>query len=228
MRELKVQYRETDALVPYAGNARTHPEHQVQQICANILRFGFYNPVLVDERGTIIAGHGRVMAAKRLNMDTVPVIVLTGLTDNERRALVLADNRIALNASWDFERVREELSALASEEFDLELTGFSDNEINALLESSADILPADIESHYVPKVETTRTETVREIPYEEPEPQAHTPKVSDDQYSRFDMVMLHTNKAELVEVLSKRRDEMMYEKLEDAMMDLVKHWKENR
>ncbi len=226
MNDLAIQYRRTADLVPFAGNARTHPEHQVQQICANIQRFGFYNPILIDEHGTIIAGHGRVMAANRLGMQTVPTITLTGLKEGERRALVLADNKIALNGAWDFEKVREELSALATEDFDLQLTGFYDHEINALLESTADILPVDVESNYVARVPST--ERPREIPYEEPEPQGYRePKVTDDQYSRFDLVMLHTNKADLVDVLSKRRDEMMYDKLEDALMDLVKFWKEN-
>lgn len=225
MNKLEVQYKRTAELVPFAGNARTHPEQQIAQLCDNIARFGFYNPVLTDEHGNIIAGHGRVMAASKMGMETVPTITLVGLTETERRALVLADNKIALNGAWDFEKVREELSALAVEDFDLGLTGFLDHEINALLESTADILPIDVESNYVSTVPTQRTV---EAPYIEPKPQEHhTPKVTDDDYSRFDLVMLHTNKAELVEVLSKRRDEMMYDKLEDALMDVVKFWKEN-
>lgn len=203
--------------MPYAGNARTHPEHQIEQLCANIQRFGFYNPVLIDEHGTIIAGHGRVMAANRLGLVELPTITLVGLKDSERRALVLADNKISLNASWDFEKVREELSALALDDFSLELTGFNDSEISALLEAGGDLFPVDASSHFVSTV-----------PQLEPrQQQAHVPGVADDEYSRFDLVMLHTNKAELVEVLSKRKTEMMYDKLEDALMDLVKCWKEN-
>jgi len=217
MNSLEVKYRRTAELVPYAGNARTHPEHQIEQLCVNIQRFGFYNPVLIDEHGTIIAGHGRVMAANRLGMVELPTITLVGLKENERRALVLADNKISLNASWDFEKVREELSALALDDFSLELTGFNDSEISALLESSGDLFPIDVKSHYVATV-----------PDSEQQPkQAHAPGVSHDDYSRFDLVMLHTNKSELIEILSKRREEMMYDKLEDAMMDLVKCWKEN-
>lgn len=230
MRQIEITYRRTEELVPFAGNARTHPEHQIKQLCSNIERFGFYNPVIVDERGNIIAGHGRIMAARELGLETVPTILVSNLTDIERRALVLADNKISLNAAWDLEKVREELSALADSDFELELTGFLDHEIDSLLESSADILPADIEANYVPVLATQQRsqEREREIPYQEPEPtELRAPKVSDDDYSRFDLVMLHTNKADLVEVLSKRKTEMMYDKLEDAMMDLVKFWKEN-
>lgn len=216
---LEIHYRRTADLVPFAGNARTHPEHQIAQIVGSIRTFGFYNPVLIDERGNIIAGHGRVMAASQLGMEEVPTITLQHLTDSERRALVLADNKIALNGSWDFEKVRDELSALATEDFDLELTGFLDHEINTLLESTADVLPVDVESNYVEKVHHAQND----------EPEGYKePKVTDDEYSRFDLVMLHTNKAELVEVLSKRRTDMMYEKLEDALMDLVKFWKEHQ
>jgi hypothetical protein len=217
MNNLKVEYRRTAELVPYAGNARTHSEQQVEQIVSSIRTFGFYNPVLIDERGTIIAGHGRVMAASQMGLEKVPTITLEGLNENERRALVLADNKISLNASWDFEKVREELSALALEDFSLELTGFNDDEISALLESGGDLIPYDASSHYVGVVPQSERQAQ----------QPHVPGVSDDDYSRFDLVMLHTNKAELVELLSQRRTEMMYEKLEDALMDLVKYWKEN-
>lgn len=229
MRQIEVEYKRVDELVPFAGNARTHPEHQIEQLCANIRRFGFYNPIIIDESGTIIAGHGRVMAAQRMDIVQIPTITVAGLTEIERRALVLADNKISLNAAWDLEKVREELSALADADFDLEATGFMDHEIDALLESTGDFLPPDVESQLVPTVPVPSQERVKEAPYVDPEPQAHrSPTVSDDDYSRFDLVMLHTNKAELVEVLSERKSEMMYDKLEDAMMDLVKCWKENR
>lgn len=229
MREIEIEYRRTTDLVPFAGNARTHPEHQIEQLCTNMKMFGFYNPVIIDEHGNIIAGHGRVLAAKKLDLVHVPTITIAGLTESERRALVLADNKISLNASWDLEKVREELSALAEADFDLEATGFLDHEIDALLESTGDILPPDVESQFVATVSMPSQERVKEAPYVEPEPQAHrNPTVSDDDYSRFDLVMLHSNKADLVDVLSKRRDEMMYDKLEDAMMDLVKFWKENK
>jgi ParB-like chromosome segregation protein Spo0J len=219
-------HRETDSLVPFAGNARTHPEHQLEQLCQNIQRFGFYNPVLTDEHGTIIAGHGRVMAAKRMGLATVPTIVIEGLGESERRALTLADNRIQMNASWDMEKVREELSALADEDFDLSFTGFSDGEIESLLSETMDILP-NIESEYVSTVPTVQQrEQTPTVGDESEEPRE--PRASDDDYSRFDLVMTHSNKVELVELLSQIRADQMYDTLEEAVMDLVKFWKENK
>ena len=97
-RQLSVEYRPLDSLVPYARNARTHSEAQVAEIAGSIREFGFTNPVLIAEDGTLIAGHGRVLAARKLGMETVPTIVLAGLSETQRRALVLADNRIAMNA----------------------------------------------------------------------------------------------------------------------------------
>ena len=116
-------------LQPYAKNARTHSDEQVDQIAASIREFGFTNPILVDSTDGIIAGHGRLMAAKRLALDTVPVIVLDHLTDAQRRAYILADNKLALNAGWDDALLAEELAALRDEGFDLDLVGFSDDEL---------------------------------------------------------------------------------------------------
>jgi DNA modification methylase len=119
-------------LIPYARNSRTHSDEQVTQIASSIKEFGFTNPVLIDADGGIIAGHGRVMAAKKLKMETVPVIVLSHLTEAQRRAYVIADNKLALNAGWDDEMLRVEFQELQDLGFDVELTGFSMDEINAL------------------------------------------------------------------------------------------------
>lgn len=135
-REFPLVRRPVAALAPYARNARTHSDEQVAQIAASIREFGFTNPVLVDDAGGIVAGHGRVMAARMLGLPTVPCIVLAGLTEAQRRAYVLADNKIALNAGWDEALLRQELDALLAEGFDLALTGFSDSEIAALEVSS--------------------------------------------------------------------------------------------
>lgn len=115
-------------LIPYARNSRTHSEEQVAQIAGSIAAFGFINPVLMDEKNVLIAGHGRLLAAQKLNLKTVPAIILRGLSETEKRALVLADNRIALNAGWDYEMVRLELEALAGDGFDVDLLGFDDGE----------------------------------------------------------------------------------------------------
>jgi DNA modification methylase len=129
-----VEARAVASLLPYAGNARTHSPEQVAQIAASILEFGFVAPVLVDERGEIIAGHGRLLAAQSLGLETVPTIVRAGLTEAQKAALRLADNRIALNAGWDEALLAAELAKLQdANEIDLALTGFGAEEIDRLL-----------------------------------------------------------------------------------------------
>lgn len=130
---LSIEYLPTADLVPYARNARTHSEAQVAQIAASIREFGFCNPVLVDPHGGIIAGHGRVMAARTLGMDDLPCVRLGHLSETQRRAYVIADNQLALNAGWDEDMLALELSALRIDDFDLALTGFSDRAIDDLL-----------------------------------------------------------------------------------------------
>ena len=134
---LKIEQRKTEALKPYARNARTHDEAQIAQIAASITEFGFNNPVLIAADGEIIAGHGRVLAAAKLGLDKVPVIVLGHLTDAQRRAYVLADNKLALNSGWDERLLAEELAALEEIEFNLDLTGFSLDEVDLLLAEPA-------------------------------------------------------------------------------------------
>jgi ParB-like chromosome segregation protein Spo0J len=118
-----------ESLIPYARNSRTHSEAQVTKIAASIREFGFLNPVIVDKDNGIVAGHGRVMAAKKLGMVDVPVIQADHLTEAQRRAYVIADNRLALDAGWDEEMLRIEFDELGHMGFDLELTGFELGEI---------------------------------------------------------------------------------------------------
>ena len=125
--------RPTAELVPYAKNARTHSKAQVDQIAESIKRFGFTNPVLIDGSGGIIAGHGRVLAAKKLKMDSVPTLTIDHLTDDEKRAYVLADNKLALNGGWDEAMLAEELKALGAAQFDTSVIGFSTDELNSIL-----------------------------------------------------------------------------------------------
>jgi DNA modification methylase len=120
-------------LVPFAKNSRTHDDAQVAQIAASIREFGFTNPVLVDEVNGIIAGHGRVMAARKLKLTEVPCIRLLHLSESQKRAYVIADNKLALNAGWDEAMLKLELADLKALDFDLDLTGFNTDEINALL-----------------------------------------------------------------------------------------------
>jgi DNA modification methylase len=129
---LAVAYVSLASLVPYSSNARTHSEAQVAQIAASIAEFGWTNPILVDEAGGVIAGHGRILAATKLGMAEVPTITLAGLSAAQKRALVLADNKLALNAGWDNALLADELRALEVDGFDLDVIGFSDDELAAL------------------------------------------------------------------------------------------------
>jgi DNA modification methylase len=120
-------------LIPYARNSRTHSGEQVAQIAASIKEFGFVNPILAGSDSVIIAGHGRLLAARGLGLTEVPVIVVDGLTENQRRALILADNKLTLNAGWDEEMLRLEIEALRDADYDLNLIGFEDEELALLL-----------------------------------------------------------------------------------------------
>ena len=129
----KVELWPIDKLIPYARNPRTHSDAQVAQIAASIAEFGFNNPILVDSKAGVIAGHGRLLAARKLKLAEVPVIVLDHLSETQKRAYILADNRLALNAGWDEELLRIELAALRDEEFNTGLLGFEDEELARLL-----------------------------------------------------------------------------------------------
>lgn len=128
----EISWRDIGDLLPYARNSRTHSDAQVAQIAASIREFGWTNPILVDADGTIIAGHGRVMAARKLGEKRVPVITLGHLTDAQKRAYVIADNQLALNAGWDADMLKVEIAELADAEFDLSLLGFDDKMLASL------------------------------------------------------------------------------------------------
>lgn len=134
----KIEYISTDKLIPYARNSRTHSDEQVAQISSSINEFGFTNPVLIDADDCIIAGHGRTLAAHRLQMKEVPCLRLSYLTDAQKQAYVIADNKLALNAGWDDEMLKIELKELKDADFDLSLTGFADNELADLLADAVD------------------------------------------------------------------------------------------
>ena len=137
----QIEYVATATLIPYARNARTHSEQQVAQIAGSIQEFGFNNPVLIDAENGIIAGHGRVMAANLLKLETVPCIRLAHLSDAQKRAFILADNRIALNSGWDTEMLANELSDLHADDVDLGLLGFDADELGKLMGVSPDFEP---------------------------------------------------------------------------------------
>jgi ParB-like chromosome segregation protein Spo0J len=131
---LQIDYESVEALIPYAANSRTHSDAQVAQIAASIKEFGWTNPILIDGDNSIIAGHGRLMAARKLGMAEVPVIRIDHLTKAQQRALVIADNKLSLNAGWDEELLKIELQELDALKFDLTLTGFDIGELTALFD----------------------------------------------------------------------------------------------
>jgi hypothetical protein len=148
-----------DELVPYARNSRTHSAEQVAQIAASIKEFGFLNPVIVDGTNGIVAGHGRVLAAQKLKMTTVPVIEAAHLTEDQKRAYVIADNKLALNAGWDEELLRVELKALEAVGFDIAITGFSLDDYQELFD-----VKEQTENPYTRKVDAPLYEPKGEKP----------------------------------------------------------------
>jgi ParB-like chromosome segregation protein Spo0J len=128
----KIETRSVADLIPYAANSRTHSDAQVAQIAASIKEFGWTNPILVDGDNTIIAGHGRILAARKLGMQEVPAIVLDHLSKAQQRALVIADNQLALNAGWDMDMLKAEIEDLSLEGFNLDLLGFDDKFLDSL------------------------------------------------------------------------------------------------
>ena len=150
---MTLKYKSINDLIPYVNNTRTHSEEQVNQIASSIKEFGFTNPVLIDEQGGIIAGHGRVMAAKKLNINEVPTIILNNLSEAQKKAYIIADNKIALNAGWDEELLKIEIEALQDMDFNIDLLGFSDEEL-------ADL---EIGLEDLPELDTDKADEVPEV-----------------------------------------------------------------
>lgn len=138
MSHYKHEIRKTSDLIPYINNSRTHSEEQTRQIASSINEFGFTNPVLIDEKGGLIAGHGRIMAAENLNIDEVPCIVLDGLTEAQKKAYIIADNQLPLNAGWDLDKLKLEVETLGELDFDIDLLGFDDEFLDGLLDAQMD------------------------------------------------------------------------------------------
>lgn len=134
---MRYELRNVDDLIPYARNARTHSPEQITKLASSIKEFGFISPVIISEDGGILAGHGRVMAAKKLGIEKVPCIIESHLTEAQKKAYILADNRLALDAGWDDEMLKIEIQELSQSEFDLQSIGFSEYELGRFLKENA-------------------------------------------------------------------------------------------
>ena len=155
MNPIKLEYRAVDSLIPYARNAKQHSDAQVAQIAASIREFGWGAPILIDGANNVIAGHGRLLAARKLGLAEVPVVPMEHLTDTQRRALILADNKIGENASWEDELLGIELSELKDAGFDLGLTGFTTEEWEALIAGDEQTQDGLTDEDAVPEVTET-------------------------------------------------------------------------
>lgn len=205
----KINVVAVEVLLPYAGNSRTHTDEQVAALATSILEFGFTTPVLARKTGQIVAGHARVLAAKQAGMKEVPVIYVDHLSDAQVKALVIADNKIATMAGWDYGLLAKELEELSEMNFDLSKTAFSMEELDQLLSDTNSVLP-------VQEVEVSTHR--RAAKGEAVEPKANA---RHDDYSVFELVMLHTNKLRLVTLLNRIKTEHEFEKMEDALLVLM-------
>ena len=196
----KIELRPLKKLIGYENNARIHSEEQIDQIVRSIEKFGFVNPVLIGSDNVIAAGHGRVAAAKKLKLSKVPVIVLDHLSEQDRKALVIADNQIALNASWDMDLLREEVDSLKIEDFDISLLGINE----AILDDNDDLFD-------VPETSSSDSSDQK-------------PTKSDEGYSSFELVMEHDNKLFLLDVINQIKNEHSTESIEDALMIMARHY----
>ena len=227
--QLKIKYRSVTELVPYAQNARKHDAKNVGEIAAAIQRFGFLDPVGIDHDGVIVWGHGRVLAAELLGMETVPTITLPAdLSPEEVRALRIAHNKLAEKSGWDNDVLRLELEDLKGLDFDLAATGFDSHELDNLLRDvERDFAAFEPPRRVMPSITVGEEEPDDSDEEEEeatPPPPAPEPRSSDDQYSQFSIVMLHENKLWLMDLLAKVRNDKGLDKLEDALMEIARSY----
>lgn len=203
-----VEYISPDILVPYEKNSRKHTEMQIEKIVSSIREFGFNNPVLIDDDNGVIAGHGRLDAAKRIGFDKIPCIRLTHLNESQRRAYIIADNRITeIGGGWDEELLREELKAIKDEgKISINLTGFTDEYLQELLREAA--------------------ETERKTTGDSDEERG--PRVTDDQYADFSLVCQHTTKLLVVSTLNEIKAAHNFGKMEDALVYLCEFYNTNK
>lgn len=231
MKDLRIHYKRVEELTPYVRNAKEHPQSQIDELCGLIREFGFVNPIIVDQTGELIAGHGRLLAAKQMGMEKVPCVVVNHLTEDQRKALRLADNKVSTKSTWNFKNIADEVNALNLAGFDLHLTAFNQSELDSLISEADDIIPDDF-SEPAPRIEHPQvpSEPVSKAPPQEVSGELERveprPRATDDEYSNFELVMLHKNKVQLVELLARIKEQRQLDKVEDAIMILVNSWEE--
>lgn len=207
LKSFTVEYLAPTALIPYEKNSRKHTEMQLEKIVSSIKEFGFNNPVLIDDDNGVIAGHGRLEAAKRIGFDKVPCIRLSHLDDAKRRAYVIADNRLTeIGGGWDEDLLREELQAIKDEgKIALNLTGFTEEYLNELLREANEA-----------ELKASGDDTER------------GPRVTDDQYADFSLVCQHTTKLLVISTLNEIKATHNFAKMEDSLIFLCEFYNSNK
>jgi hypothetical protein len=145
MNQHRFETKRLNDLLEYESNSRTHSKEQINQIAVSINKFGFTNPILIDDQNTIIAGHGRMYAARQLDIKEVPCIVIEGISESDKAALVIADNKLAENAGWDNDALHAELAFLKEADYDLSIIGFNQDELDAIFDEPEEVVPPAIE-----------------------------------------------------------------------------------
>ncbi len=201
MEHYKHEVRSIDELIPYVGNSRTHSDEQILQVAASMKEFGFTSPVLIDSEGVLVAGHGRVAAAKRIGLKTAPCIVLEGLSEAQRKAYVIIDNQLALNAGWDMDLLKVEIEGLEALDFDTGLLGF---DFSSLLNLEDDLFDGGDDDDY---------DDEDDLPSE--------PKKTDEGFAEFAVVMQVENKQRLTKLLNEVKADHGITSNEEALMILV-------
>lgn len=197
----KIENRKVANLKPYEGNARRHTDEHVQQIVSSIKEWGWTIPILIDEDDRIIAGHGRLDAAKVLGYSTVPVIVARDWTEDQKRAYTLADNKLTLNSEWDYDVLKGELEALLDSDLDIDLTGFGAEELDALLQDQSGFGDGSGDGE-----------------------ENGAPTRSSEGYTEFSVVLTVENKSKLMSTLNELKAEHELEGVEEAIMFLVDNY----
>lgn len=214
---MPIEKRKITDLIPYENNPRSHPEKQVSQLARLMDKYGFHDShaIAIDEQGTIIWGHGRLLAAKEIGLEEVPVEVLPNLSEEDKRALRIGDNSIADQSDWDIELLKGEILDLDAQDFPLEMLSLDEGLLEELgkaiayderlLEGLGKAIGADEEIY-------------------EAKNKKYTPKTTDNDYSSFELIMLYENKRELIIMLNRVKNEYNYEKQEEALMHIIKEF----